>query len=495
MRLFLAVSISVATLLALGLAQAQDRRDPARAQGKRQGKGQEKGKSRAGQPGQDSAKLDVPPHAVDLILGRPTADSVTLSVLTYQDFEGKVAYGPPGGPLTQQTPARRFATGEPVEVLLSGLKPDTAYEYKFQAEGAGLAGGTFHTRRAAGRAFTFTITADSHLDDRVNPALYQQTLANALADAPDFHVDLGDTFMTEKHESRATAARQYLAQRYFFGLLGRSAPLFLVLGNHDGESPRGRGSADDDLAVWSNRTRKRYFPNPVPSTFYSGDTLTHPEAGLLQDYFAWEWGDALFVVLDPFWFTQRARGGRDNWKRSLGEEQYRWLARTLAASRATYKFIFIHHLVGGATPEGRGGAEAAAFFEWGGKNLDGTDGFRANRPGWPAPIHSLLVDHRVTAVFHGHDHLYVQQQLDGVIYQEVPQPGTRGNNAARNAAEYGYKSGVIHGSPGHIRVHVLPGQVSTEYVQAVLPEDERGDRRNGRVAHSYTILPKPRPPR
>ena len=55
-----------------------------------------------------------------------------------------------------------------------------------------------------------------------------QTLANALADAPDFHVDLGDTFMTEKHASRESAARQYVAQRYYFGLISHSAPLYLV---------------------------------------------------------------------------------------------------------------------------------------------------------------------------------------------------------------------------------------------------------------------------
>jgi len=44
--------------------------------------------------------------------------------------------------------------------------------------------------------------------------------------------------MAEKHDSRVSAAWQYLAQRFYFGQLCHSAPLFLVLGNHDGESPR-----------------------------------------------------------------------------------------------------------------------------------------------------------------------------------------------------------------------------------------------------------------
>ena len=72
------------------------------------------------------------------------------------------------------------------------------------------------------------------------------------------------------------------------------------MGNHDGESPRGRGSDADSLAVWSNLMRKRYFPNPVPEGFYTGDNVKHPQAGALQDYYSWTWDDALFVVLDPF---------------------------------------------------------------------------------------------------------------------------------------------------------------------------------------------------
>ncbi|NUQ63037.1 MAG: metallophosphoesterase [Pirellulales bacterium] len=447
-----------------------------------------RGKGGPDQPSQNSTCNDVPAHPLDLILARPTQDSVTISVLAYQDMEGWIAYGTERGQLTRRTPRHRFSQGEPVEVVISALKPDTRYFYQFRGGEDQNAEGAFHTQRAPGAAFTFTITADSHLDDRVSAGLYQRTLANALADAPDFHIDLGDTFMTEKHDSRASAARQYLAQRFYFGQFCHSAPLFLVPGNHDGESPRGRGSDADGLAVWSNLMRKRYFPNPVPDDFYSGNAAKHPEAGLLQDYYAWQWGDALFVVLDPFWFTQKQRGKSDNWKRSIGADQYQWLQRTLETSKAKLKFIFIHHLAGGADEQGRGGAEAAGLFEWGGKNPDGTDGFKENRPGWPAPIHHLLVRNHVAAVFHGHDHLYAKQDLDGTVYQEVPQPGTPGTNKLpRTAEEYGYTSGVIMSSPGHLRVRVAPEKATVEYVRAWLPEDERSDRRNAAVGHSYVI--------
>jgi hypothetical protein len=431
------------------------------------------------EPTQNSACNDVPAHPFDLILGRPTRDAITVSVLAYQDAEGLIAYGPERDHYTRQTPTLRFVKGEPVEIVIGSLQPDTRYFYQFRADDPKSIEGTFHTQRPPGGEFTFTVTADSHLDDRTSAEVYQRTLANALADGPDFHIDLGDTFMTEKHDSRASAARQYLAQRFYFGQLCHTAPLFVALGNHDGESPR--GSDADSLAVWSNMMRKRYFPNPVPDGFYSGNMAKHPEAGLLQDYYAWQWGDALFVVLDLFWYAEKQRGRSDNWSRTLGANQYQWLTRTLEESKAQFKFVFIHHLVGGATPEGRGGVEAAGLFEWGGRNPDGADAFKEQRRGWPTPIHPLLVRNHVNIVFHGHDHLYAKQDLDGVVYQAVPQPGDP-KGSARSAAEYSYASGVLHGSSGHVRVAVSAGGVTVDYV--------RSDRS---VAHSYSILSGRRP--
>ncbi len=237
------------------------------------------------QPVQTSKCNEVPAHPFDLILGRPTTASVTVSVLCYDDAEGGIAYGNEGGKLALKTPVRRFKKGEPAEIVLPGLQPDRRYIYQLRLGHSQSAEIGFHTARPPGSGFRFTITADSHLDEHTEPAIYQQTLAGAVAAKPDFHIDLGDTFMAEKHVDREAAAKQYLAQRYFLGPLCQSAPLFCVLGNHDGESPRGRGGAADSLAVWSNTMRKRYFPNPVPDAFYSGDAAQHPEVGLLQDYY------------------------------------------------------------------------------------------------------------------------------------------------------------------------------------------------------------------
>ncbi len=63
---------------------------------------------------------------------------------------------------------------------------------------------------------------------------------NQRADQPDFMIDLGDTFMTDKYSPTRRLQPQYLAQRYYFSLLGQTSPLYLVLGNHDGEGALAR---------------------------------------------------------------------------------------------------------------------------------------------------------------------------------------------------------------------------------------------------------------
>ncbi|MFM7053090.1 MAG: hypothetical protein ACKOYN_13315, partial [Planctomycetota bacterium] len=101
--------------------------------------------------------------------------------------------------------------------------------------------------------------------------------------------------------------------------------------------------------------------------------------------------------------------------------------------------------------------------------------------GWPMPIHDLLVKHGVTAVFHGHDHLYVHSTLDGIHYQCVPQPGNLAGNT-RSAEEYGYASGTLYGSPGHLRVRMsADGVAKVEFVRTAISESEAAAGGGGRA--------------
>lgn len=90
-------------------------------------------------------------------------------------------------------------------------------------------------------------------------------------------------------------------------------------------------------------------------------------------------------------------------------------------------------------------------------------------------------------VFHGHDHLFAKQDLDGVVYQEVPQPGFPGLGSPRNAAEYGYVKGTILGGAGHLRVTVTKSEATVEYARALLPKDENDTRKNRQVDHAYML--------
>ncbi|MFC1597427.1 hypothetical protein ACFL5Q_05755 [Planctomycetota bacterium] len=131
--------------------------------------------------------------------------------------------------------------------------------------------------------------------------------------------------------------------------------------------------------------------------------------------------------------------------------------------------------------------EAARFFEWGGRGLDGRYEFDARRRGWEKPIHQLLVDNKVSVVFHGHDHFFAKQELDGIVYQLVPQPGHDRYGSVRSAREYGYVEGEILAGSGHLRVSVSPQEAVVDFILSVLPEDERGSQRNAAVAYSYSI--------
>ena len=429
---------------------------------------------------------NIPSHPFNVLVGRVTNRSATIRLLCHEDAEAYLVYGDQRDECSSKTVNRSVGAGEPFDFVVDSLEPNTRYFYRvvyvvnedtFESDVY-----TFHTQRLRDSAFAFTVQADSHLDENTDAEVYLRTLSNALAGQPDFHFALGDTFMTGKYARPELSHPQYLAQRYYLGHLCHSAALYFALGNHDGESGN-RGSN-----VWATTTRKRYFPNPFPNEFFSGNDRVEPEVGLPENYYQFEWGDCQFIVLDPFRHTttRNRGGGSDNWHWTLGEHQYRWLQRSLEESDASLRFVMLHHLVGGSDRNQRGGVEAAPFWEWGGKGESGGYEFDTHRPDWGKPIHRLLVDHGVDVVFHGHDHMFIKQDLDGIVYQLVPQPG-HPRSGTKSATEYGYLSGEIQGSSGHIRVRVKGASARVDYVRTYLPSAESGTRRNGDVTYSYML--------
>lgn len=467
--------------------------------------------------------FDAPP-----LLGRPTDTSITLNFSHLLPLDCYVAYGSAPGQYDFAQGATRTAWPEvdplcstpadsAIEIELTELQPDTRHFGRLFFRRAGrvdfeaLDEFSFHTARPSGATFTFDITADSHLEDRIDDhvyddvALYQVALENLVQDDPDFVIDLGDLAVTLEVavgvQTAEEARRIYQEQRQALGRMSRPLPFYLALGNHEGEVGWLSYVSNDGIYPWSTRARLEYIPNPHPDAFYSGNPQPDPELGPIEDYYAWEWGDALFVVLDPFRYTMTkphryGGGGSGNaWDWTLGQDQYEWLAAVLEKSNARWKFIFTHHLVGGVREAmwghyGRGGIEAVrhwvagnATYEWGGEDEEGSPVFDKHRPGWDrGDIHSLLVEHEVAAVFHAHDHCYVMQQLDGIVYQVCPLP---------NQANYGtgvcalgqYSQGVFEHNSGHLRVTVAPENVTVAYVRAYLP----GEGPNGEVSQAYQL--------
>ncbi len=440
----------------------------------------------------------------DILLGAPEINRIRIKLYSAtQSGTVRVRYGIQGI-AESQTAIYDLAAATPLEIVVDGLAADSVYRYRiaFTATGATTASESddyrFRTARSSSSNFVFTIQADSHLDENSDLDQYRRTLDNVLADTPDFHIDLGDTFMTEKHSeplsalvlpasNAAVVNSRYLYERGNFARITHSVPLFLVNGNHDGELGWLDSSTANTLPVWATQARKRYFLNPLPGNFYTGDLQIEPFTGERAAWYAWTWGNALFVALDPFW-NSKTSSSKDGWNLTLGERQYRWLQSVLGTSKATHKFVFLHNLVGGLDGQMRGGIEAAGYYEWGGKNADGTDGFAARRPGWEMPIHALLVKNKVTAVFHGHDHFYARQNLDGIVYQLVPQPSARNTaNAASLAADYHYGQGTFFSSAGHLRITVNAGVVTSEYVRSWLPSSETASRRNRQVDDRWSV--------
>ena len=435
------------------------------------------------------------------IVGRPTDKSIVIQAFFDEDAEVSIKYGKTSGTYSQQSSWTKFTKGDPAEIFITGLSANTTYYYKYCYRIPGATTSTerpersFKTQKPPGAAFRFVVQADPHLDEQSDSSLYRLTLTNQLSDQPDFSIDLGDILMTDKLKNAAgiipkdTVTYRAHLQRSFYETSAHSVPLFISMGNHEGESGWNLNNTVENIAVWGTLERKKYYLNPIPDGFYTGDETVHPFVGVRENYYAWTWGDALFVVLDPYWYTPLKPDAANGWRWTLGKKQYDWLRATLEASKSTFKFIFAHQLIGG-DPNGRGGIEFADLYEWGGKNLDGTAGFATNRPGWYKPIKDLLTENRVTIFFHGHDHFFMKQEKDCLVYQETPQPSHPNFTSATYATDYGYKIGDVYPNSGHIRVSVDATNVKVEYVRAYLAKNETATRKNKDVSVSYTINAK-----
>ena len=470
--------------------------------------------------------LGVTAPTITQILGRPTGNSVALSILANQKLNAFVEYGYSKTKYSNKTKEISIASSEPYVFELSGLKGASRIYYRVRyksADAKAYATGkqySFMTARTPGSSFTFTVQGDTH-PERVGKMfrsdLYFVTMANIAKQMPDFHILMGDDFSIDPLIGKGQATQEnvekiYRTHRDWLTIPGSTSSIFLVNGNHEQAAAYLLDGTQTNPAVLAGNARLKYYPLPAPNDFYTGDTEEIPGVGLPRDYYSWSWGDALFVTLDPYWHSTNAvdnvagdekgndggapggggkkngggaggggKGARDLWKVGIGDTQYAWLKKTLEESKAKYKFVFAHHVLG----TGRGGVEVSTTYEWGGADPKGGSTFAKERPNWELPIHDLMVKNNVAIFFQGHDHIFVTQERDGLIYQAMPNPADDTFSYFNDAA---YTSGTKAPNTGHVRVSVSPTEAKVEYFLAARPTD--AGRTNLQIAHTYSVNPK-----
>jgi 3',5'-cyclic AMP phosphodiesterase CpdA len=356
-----------------------------------------------------------------------------------------------------ETTAPAVRATDLAEWTVAGLTAGARYEYEVigcsTTGEAALYAGSVVTQRPAGEPFTFALVSDTHIGaDLTYSNQGDETTLAAIAGAigaaaPDFLVNLGD--MLDFHEfgfntpppDAAIARQAYVNYRGTLGDLAGHAAHYPVIGGWDSENGCNT-PAEIDRA---RSQRLLYLPSPGPQTY--------PEGGSpFEDYYAFTWGDALFVVLNVFTYTPTCHllsfgpGLPDDW--TLGQAQLDWLRQTLAGSHAKWKFLLIHHPVGGNA----GDDDDSAY---------GRGGGRAAHVGEQEIVHQMMRDFGVQAFFYGHDHVFTDMVVDGIHYSL---PGSAGAIWMFTAAETGYDT--FWPDSGWGRVDVTPDAVHVQFLAA-----------------------------
>jgi hypothetical protein len=437
--------------------------------------------SSAGAGGQGEAgapNLDPPP-AFELLgaplLFNPTTDgfSVNAVVVTGDPALVRASARPAGSLDWLEATATEYPALDIAQWRFSGLAAGTLYEYQVVADGDDgdlpLYAGTVTTQRSADDThFVFALVTDTHIAPRaVAPgeldALDDQerTLLGIApkmrTQNPDFIVNLGDMldfhlfgFNDPPPDGSWTRLAYLNYRRLLQNALGNAAH-FPVIGNWDGEN----GDFSEDEIAWSREQRLLYVPGPTPTTYPQGGN-EH------QDYYAFTWGDALFVVLNVMTYTPTSHllssypGVADDW--TLGDAQLAWFMDTLANATSKWRFVLIHHTVGGAA-----GDEVNAAY--------GRGGGQAAQVGEQALIHQLMLDHGVQIFFYGHDHVFADMVVDDIHYTL---PGSAGAPWKFSTVETGYTE--YWPDSGYARVEVSDDSVQVHFVSE-----------NDELLYGYTI--------
>lgn len=414
----------------------------------------------------------VPTLSLPPFLARPTATSVLINARNGEvdaiarlevGRRGSARWAPVGPDRTVR--ARDFLTWT-VDELAAG----TDYEYRLLLaepgeEPARAGSGRFTTQRVGEVGFTAALSTDAHTgsfrEGSLPVGILDDVVRNVARDRPDFMLALGDnvawyTSRESPQDDTRGASFAYDMYRRHLAPLSPTCPHFGLIGNWEGESGKFPEESIERVAT----VRRRFTPGP--------NDLTYPQGGSArEDYYAFGWGPALFVVLNVQTYSEPS-GELDtplddvtrirDW--TLGRRQRAWFEGVLEGSDHPFKFVCIHHAVGG---------NAGNPFD----TLYGRGGPRAASVGEQALVHEMMRDFGVQIFFFGHDHVFLDEVVDGIHYAL---PGSCGAPWKFGPDVTGYRS--YWTDSGHARLIVRPERATVEYVD-----------RGGGVFHRFSVEP------
>jgi hypothetical protein len=245
-------------------------------------------------------------------------------------------------------------------------------------------------------SFAFAVFGDNQVYEYDPGPRFREVLVELDSVAPEFAVTVGDAVYSETNDD-AVMRRKWGAFREALSAI--RTPVIQTLGNHDAFDP-------PTMALWKELW---------------GDT-----------YFHWDAGCARFIALDCE--SEPARfGNPGSVPARLDGEQFAWLEGLLADSAGKKVFLFVHR----------------PLFPVVGHVGDSLD----ERPGDRDRLHALLVRYRdrVAGVFHGHEHVFCHQDIDGIDYWHAAGSGS-------NLYAMPQQGGFYH----FLLVKVSPTRVSVE---------------------------------
>lgn len=356
---------------------------------------------------------------------------------------------------------------------LGGLLTATRYRYRVLAryelddDYSPAAEGSFMTQRKGAASYKAVLITDPHAGccrEGTGPLeTLDAVIENVSNENADFALALGDNVAWRGSREFAQtdnsgAVYAYATYRRHVAKLTSSCPHFGIIGNWAGESGKFPQSSINLVAD----VRRAFLPNPNHETYPQGGSVG-------EDYYAFSWGDALYVMLNVQTYTRPSNPDNlstpasdvvnvEEW--TLGGVQLNWLKKTLENATERYRFLCMHHPAGG-----NGGNPHDTLY--------GRGGARAWNCGEQLTIHELMKRHGVQVFFYGHDHVFVDDVVDGIHYAL---PGSCGAPWKFTKEETGYER--FWTDSGHARLEVTPERATVTFVNLA-----------GEAFHEFTVLP------